>query len=308
MIKLVKLIFYWTPRLPWKFTVPFLLLMITWLAIVSAALNIFELAAMADLVAWLLGLPYLGKESDVGGLSYFTVALRVFFEGIVAVLILLLGLLASYNIAVALYRRIRSTAEIEMHDPVTPSPRSDDVIEKFKKQRNIEDLRIGIILSCGVAKGAYQAGAMKAIYEFLEANNALGNVRMVAGTSIGSWNAMFWLAGLVKSPGPNLSSAHERWWRSIRVDRIMEFEYSLPLAQNYFFNTIPWREVFDKIFRRTPSVKNSLDQLFKEPGSTGGGRASVHFYFTRSNVVQGHLEFSTNNDFLPKITRPKWGT
>jgi Patatin-like phospholipase len=60
--------------------------------------------------------------------------------------------------------------------------------------------RIGIVLAGGAAKGAYQAGAMTAIYEFLDCHNALDNVKVIAGTSVGSWNAMFWLAGLIKSP------------------------------------------------------------------------------------------------------------
>jgi predicted acylesterase/phospholipase RssA len=53
---------------------------------------------------------------------------------------------------------------------------------------------LGIILAGGGAKGAYQAGALKAIYRFLQQHGALGKVRMIAGTSIGAWNAMFWLA------------------------------------------------------------------------------------------------------------------
>ena len=53
---------------------------------------------------------------------------------------------------------------------------------------------IGIILAGGGAKGAYQAGALKAIHDFLSRHNAHDKVRMIAGTSIGSWNAVFWLA------------------------------------------------------------------------------------------------------------------
>lgn len=308
MIKFLQLVVYWAPRLPWKFTIPLVLLMLGWLAFVSAALRIFKLAAMADFVAWVFGLPYLGKEYDSGAFSYFTVALRVFFEGIVAVLILGLGILASYNLAVALYRKIRGSPQVTVHDPVAPTQGSDSVLEKFQQQRDLEDLRIGIILAGGGAKGAYQAGAMKAIHEFLEANKALNKVRMIAGTSIGSWNAMFWLAGLIKSPGPNVRSIHEQWWRGICVDRIMEFEPYFLLAQNYFLNTKPWQEAFESIFVGTSSVKKRLDALFHAAGSTGAGQAPIHFYFTRSNVEQGHLEFATNNTFLPNITRPKWGT
>lgn len=307
MIKLLKLLYYWAPRLPWKFTLPLVILMIAWLALVSALLNIVGLSAMADLLAWLLGLPDLGKQ-DVGLLRYIAVALWVFFEGIVAVLILGLGLLASYNISAAVYRKIRGTPKVEVYDPVTPTPSSKRAIQEFIQLYNLQDLRIGIILAGGGAKGAYQAGAMKAVHEFLEANNALDKVRMIAGTSIGSWNAMFWLAGLVKSSGRHRPSVHEHWWRSIRVDRIMEFAYYFPLAKNSFFSTTPWQDTFQELFVRTPSVKNSLDPLFYTPRSTGRGRVPIHFYFTRSNVERGHLEFATNNIMLPNMRRPKWGT
>jgi len=57
--------------------------------------------------------------------------------------------------------------------------------------------RIGLILAGGGAKGAYQAGAMAAVHGFLAEHGALGNVRMVAATSVGAWNACFWVAAPV---------------------------------------------------------------------------------------------------------------
>lgn len=307
MIKLLQLVGYWAPRLPWRFTVPVVAFMVAWLALVSFLLNTVGLSAMADVAAWLLGLPQF-EGPGLGRFGYLTVALRVFFEGFIAILILVLGLLASYNLSAVLYRKVRGIPRTEAHGPATPRPGSSPPLQDFMRRRNLEELRIGIILAGGGAKGAYQAGAMKAIYEFLEANNALDRVRMIAGTSIGSWNAMFWLAGLVKSPGPNLPSAHERWWRTIRVDRIMEFACYVPLAKNSFFTTRPWHEVFDGMFVTTSSIRQSLDRLFRTAGSTGDGLAPIHFYFTRSNVERGHLEFATNNIMLRTMTRPRWGT
>src|SRR5262245_58437267 len=46
---------------------------------------------------------------------------------------------------------------------------------------------IAIVLAGGGAKGIYQAGAMKAIYEFLAARGAVDRVVSIASTSIGSW-------------------------------------------------------------------------------------------------------------------------
>ena len=145
---------------------------------------------------------------------------------------------------------------------------------------------------------------MKAIHEFLEANNALSSVRMIAGTSIGSWNSMFWLSGLVKPPGPNEQSAHERWWRSISVARVMEFAQYFPLARNYILLNTPWREAFNRIFRQEASVFESLKGL----SSSDEGPPPMHFYFTRSNVELGCLEFGTNNTSLPGQTRKHWKT
>ncbi|MCB0287727.1 MAG: patatin-like phospholipase family protein, partial [Calditrichaeota bacterium] len=97
---------------------------------------------------------------------------------------------------------------MDVHDPAQPTPGKSTVLQEFVEKYGIQDLRIGIINAGGGAKGAYQAGALKAIYEFLEENNALDKVKMIAGTSIGSWNSMFWLAGLVKPPATGEMSAH----------------------------------------------------------------------------------------------------
>jgi hypothetical protein len=74
--------------------------------------------------------------------------------------------------------------------------------EAEQRQKEIEEYfrpkKIGIILAGGGAKGAYQAGAMKAIYEFLDERDVLENVKMVAGTSIGSWNGLFWYASFLR--------------------------------------------------------------------------------------------------------------
>jgi predicted acylesterase/phospholipase RssA len=143
------------------------------------------------------------------------------------------------------------------------------------------DLRIGLILSGGGAKGVYQAGAMKAIHEFLKRYDSLGKVKMIAGTSIGSWNSMFWLADLVGAD-PGKTSVHEQWWQTTNVARIIAFNQYLPFLQNYMLNNRPWRENFEEIFSNS-ALKSTLQD-----------RDAIHFYLTRSNVAQGRLEFTTN--------------
>ncbi len=102
--------------------------------------------------------------------------------------------------------------------------------------------RIGIVLAGGGASGAYQAGALKAIYEFLRDYDALDKVAMVAGTSIGAWNAMFWMAGMIESPDLRRPSL-ETWWKTISFRRLLEFRWLyVPFWSSSLLRTTPWRE------------------------------------------------------------------
>ena len=305
MIKIVSFIRTWAARLPWKFTVPFVVSLVLTLAGVAFVVDYFGTTEITDAVALLVGIERLGSvDPNEEGLKYPWIVLRVFFEGFVPTFIILVVLLISYNLAALVYRNVRSrpVGNIYVHAPVLPRPGSSGIMNKFKERNGIDELRIGLILAGGGAKGAYQAGAMKAIHEFLEANNALSSVRMIAGTSIGSWNSMFWLAGLVKPEKPREQSAHEQWWRSISVAGVMEFAQYLPLTRNYFLNSAPWREAFDRIFRQEASVNAALGQLF----SANQDMVPMHFYFTRSNVELGQLEFGTNNADLSNRKRRRW--
>ena len=304
MIKIVSFILTWPTRLPWKFTVPFVASLALSLAGVALVVDYFGMTETTDTFAWLVGIEMLGSVESNESLRYSWIVLRVFFEGFISFFIILVVILVSYNLAALVYRIVRSrpVGNIYVHAPVPPQPGESNSINEFKERNGIDELRIGLILAGGGAKGAYQAGAMKAIHEFLEANNALSSVRMIAGTSIGSWNSMFWLAGLVKSPGPGEQSAHERWWRSISLAGIMEFAPYLPLKHNYFLNSTPWREGFDRIFRQEPEASAALGQLFAGDQNT----VPMHFYFTRSNVELGQLEFGTNNANLRNRRRRHW--
>ncbi len=151
--------------------------------------------------------------------------------------------------------------------------------------------RIGIILSGGGAKGVYQAGAMKAIYEFLHQHGALQNVVAVAGTSIGSWNTTFWLADEVGAP-PGGTSLHETWWKSIDVKRIVTPAPYVPLFSNHLMRNTPWRSNFDELFSDHPRLQACLS-----PDSP------IHFYLTRTNVESARLAFDTNNAAVEEARR-----
>ncbi|MGH9261835.1 MAG: patatin-like phospholipase family protein, partial [Acidimicrobiales bacterium] len=284
-MRLLGFVWLWARRLPIRFTAVLVALMLLYLVFVSWLVSVGGETTIADALWNLLGLP------DIA-------VVRVFWEGLVVVAILVVGVLVSYNLTAWVYRKIRHRVTVVVPAPVAAAPRIGTRLDGFN--------RIGIILAGGGAKGAYQAGAMKAIHEFLERNGGLDKVAMIAGTSIGSWNAMFWLAGLVKPPAPGARSLHEQWWRTIGVERIVEFDTYLPLRRNHFLLPTPWREAFRQIFLETPAVRDRLADLFVGAGSAGEPR--MRFYFTRSNVERGHLEFATNWPGIRSLTRPNFRT
>ena len=164
--------------------------------------------------------------------------------------------------------------------------------------------RIGIILAGGGAKGAYQAGAMQAIYEFLDQHQALHKVRMIAGTSIGSWNSLFWLAGLLKRPDQNSRSVLEQWWHEVDVKSVIRFAMYVPLRQNYLLSPEPWEETFARIFKNDPKISERLMHHIDHPAPGGDHNEceeAMHFYLTRANVGLGKLEFTTNRDDLSNV-------
>lgn len=287
-MKVLRWLWSWLRRIPARFTAVFLPLLAIFLVALTALLDAVGAAALADRIA--------RPPPGAAGLAAF--ALRLGGAGLAVAALLAGALLASYNLAAVLYRRIRPRPAVRVHPPVDATPGDGSRLDGFR--------RIGIILAGGGAKGAYQAGAMKAIHEFLEEHGALDRVAMIAGTSIGAWNAMFWLAGLVKPPDDRGRSAHEAWWREISLDRIVEFDTYVPARTNHFLRPAPWEETFRGLFVEPGEVRRHLARLFPPPGASGaGGDPPLHFYLTRSNVEMGHLEFTTNYAGLRERTRPR---
>ncbi len=288
-MRLLKFFWIWGRRLPGRFSLSFVVLLALYLLLLTGLVRMGLTAEIGSLLSqaldW-LGLPQSLQNLDI---------VQMVWSALVTVVLLLAGVLIAYNLSVPLYRRIRNKPLIIAHAAVTSNPGGGTRLERFK--------RIGIILAGGGAKGAYQAGAMKAIHAFLEENNALHKVVMIAGTSIGSWNAMFWLADLVKPPAPGQPGAHEEWWRNISLGRLVEFDYYLPLAGNHFVRSDPWQEMFRGMFVDPPAVRERLARLV-DPAQ----EAPMHFYFTRSNVERGLLEFSTNWPGLAELKRHNWRT
>lgn len=156
--------------------------------------------------------------------------------------------------------------------------------------------RIGIILAGGGAKGAYQAGALKAIHEFLRDYNALHKVKMIAGTSIGAWNAMFWLGDMIDTKDRKRPSL-ESWWKNLNYRNLVEFPwFYLPFWSGSLLRSTPWRDSFQQLFGR-------------KLGDAFGDEAPTHFYLTRTDVGDAVLKYATNwtgiGDRLDKLGKDK---
>src|ERR1044071_9910171 len=225
--------------------------------------------------------------------------LQIFLVLILAAF-LSLGGLVSYLLAVSFYSklwrwRLKKLPPAKPKKNTAPgaSRKAGDLLENYD--------RIGIILAGGGAKGAYQAGALTAIHEFLAEHGALAKGKMIAGSSIGSWNALFWLADLIGPPSHDAGrqALLQRWWETVDVKSVIRPVPFIPTRRNYLLSNEPWRESFKKIFVEDEDVNKGLLTHLADGGS------GIHFYFTRANVEQGALEFVTNcKDFDKVINRP----
>lgn len=282
----IKTLYDWLfQRLPRAFSIPLLVLLAAYFLLLFPLLTY---SSLPRLTAWVMG--YCGILADWQPLAEIV-------EAVLVILLVIAGVLAAYNISAWLYSkwRPRPMPRVEPCDPVLPSfsasaPGADGPLEGCS--------RIGIILAGGGAKGAYQAGAMKAIYEFLEKHRAHNKVKMIAGTSIGSWNAMFWLADLIKGKDGEMG-LHEKWWSHVDARGVIRPDLYMPFARNYLLSSEPWQEVFDRLFLENTEVKGKLQRHLEKPDDED----SIHFYLTRSNVALGQLEFSTNRRDLPTLSK-----
>jgi predicted acylesterase/phospholipase RssA len=139
------------------------------------------------------------------------------------------------------------------------------------------EFRIGIVLAGGGAKGVYQAGALRALWEFLEAKDALQYVRMIAGTSIGSWNSMFWMTKQVGGSRWDEGASY-KWWTSTRLSSVVNPSIYIPILRNYLAANHVWRRQFRELF--------ADKEIAPQP----------YFYLTRTNVESATLDFTTNRE------------
>ena len=268
-------------RLPLGFSVPFTAASLWWVLSGFKRLDdaVVNLATAVGAQRLQLELPgHIARELIAN--------LGAFFHGAIVIVLFTLGFLVAYN-ASALINWILLWANLKPIRfatglPWTPAPVASRGQDPFASVQ-----KIGIVLAGGGAKGAFQAGSMKAIYQFLAEHDALRKVKVISCTSIGSWNALFWLADLIL-PAQGNASVHKLWWKSISLKALAAPIWYLPFARNAFLSSEPWRRVFDHIFLR-PDVRRRILE------------SDIHFYLTRSNVKSGQMTCATNNPRPPAI-------
>lgn len=306
-------------RLPVGFTVPLLIITFVYFILLYPVLVYNVVPFLLALPArWAHSLFQFGAVSKMGSLGLWVAKLYHHLLHIAAALLTLVaafaGIILGYGLASFSYHKWRRLRRKIKRPPVVASrliarnaspsevgpSQSPNPLERFQ--------RIGIILAGGGAKGAYQAGAMKAIYEFLQQHNAHHKVKMIAGTSIGSWNALFWLADLVNDAGVDergrrIPGALESWWRGINVSEIIKPVTYLPTRQNFFLSNEPWQENFDALFGKDTDAGRRLIEHMTNPDED----EAINFYFTCTNIQQARLEVTTNDNLKVKHRDPFLG-
>ena len=276
----VALVTWLFVRLPLLFSIPFSGISLWWVFGGFRRLNDAVAVPASDKVATIIG-----SQLSQAGRDFVILNLGAFFHAAITILLFALGFLVAYNISALINLiglRLKAKPERFVAGSPVASHVSAEVSSVFKNVK-----KIGIVLAGGGAKGSFQAGSMKAIYDYLSKHGALGKVKVIAGTSIGSWNSLFWLADLIHSESGQ-QSVHEKWWRSISLKALAAPIWYVPFFRNAFLDTEPWRQAFDLIFGKT-SVRNHI------------AKSDIHFYLTRSNVGSGHIECATNNPSPPSI-------
>lgn len=280
-LSILKWLFW---RLPLGFSVPFTLASMAWVLYGFKHLNAWIAVPAARAVAAYLqaALPAVVSAALMDNLGEF-------FHAVIVIALFVLGFIVSYNLS-AIINWLLFKANLKPAAFASGSPVSLAQGPASEIFANVE--RIGIVLAGGGAKGAFQAGAMKAIYDYLRTHGALDKVKVISGTSIGSWNALFWLADLIDSSDA-APGIHERWWRSISIRALAAPSWYVPFMRSAFLSAAPWRRAFDQVFGRE-------DVRARMVGSP------IHFYFTRSDVRSGRLWCTTNNPTAHRIHRVEY--
>lgn len=306
-------------RLPLGFTIPLIIFTLTYFVVLYPVL-VYKFPLLLNMPArgahYLFGIGAVSKMGTVGSWAagIYHQLLHI-AAALLTLVIAAAGVVIGHGLASTCYHcwrtlihrwKRRSFVPLSIAPWNITSPSNST--RALREPNPLKDFkRIGIILAGGGAKGAYQAGAMKAIYEFIEECGARDKVQMIAGTSIGSWNALFWLADMVKDEvdgqGRRLPGPLEQWWRGVRISELIKPVTYLPTRQNFLLSNEPWQENFNSLFGQTTDGGKRILEHISHPDKEG----SINFYFTYTNIAKARLEVTTNDNTRVKHPDPFLG-
>ncbi len=130
---------------------------------------------------------------------------------------------------------------------------------KLENEKNGNKEMIGLVLSGGGGKGAYQAGVLKALTEA----GVLNDVTAISGASIGAVNAVIYAMGQ-----PELL---EKIWNDIDMDVVFDFDLKMLKENRPFFSRDEMNRLFDtyidqKVIKKSPyDIYFSMTDITEEP-------------------------------------------
>lgn len=130
---------------------------------------------------------------------------------------------------------------------------------KLENEKEDNKEMIGLVLSGGGGKGAYQAGVLKALAEA----GVLKDVTAISGASIGAVNAVIYAMG-----HPELL---EKIWDDIDMDVVFDFDLKMLKENRPFFSRDEMNRLFDtyidqKVIKKSPyDIYFSMTDITEEP-------------------------------------------
>lgn len=158
--------------------------------------------------------------------------------------------------------------------------------------KDFKDFKIGLVLSGGGAKGAYEAGVFKAIWDL----DLFDNIRVISGTSIGSVNALLFA---MKDKEVITNS-----WNSISYSRFMSIESKEGSKINKIIETIKSINVQERLVDQFRKIDKGLfsqigvrEFLEEYVDINYINERDVDIYSCAYNIDKGEPEYFKLNDY-----------
>lgn len=163
--------------------------------------------------------------------------------------------------------------------------------------------KVALVLSGGGARGAYQAGAYKAIAEIIRTNN-LPKFDIVFGMSAGAINAAYIVEHIDEFNGDNLV----KMWNSLNTEQIYRIDseslvkFLLKIGWDFLFNKKVISSLYDasplSVFLEKKINFDKINQNIKEGKVSALGFAATNYY-SNENITF----YNSNSDDIKPWSR-----